>query len=490
MMRALDHRGLIKSASALASDRCTRIRCALLLIASCVVHLVGISHQQTRTKSLEESLEMTVKIPKSSTLDGFHSPNNSTSSWRADFTATPNLRGVETRNSASPVGGNPKTISLLKQLIQSKADDEGAISIANNPNNVPNEGTTQSLSDLNEFGNKSAESLKSEIHPKDSVSSPNGDNFTISSDDGLLDHFNYCHGDYLGDENNEQAGFPIWYQCVGPRYDEFTEELHRFVEHNVSGALKNPEWGHRESAVPANTSVLFFGNSHTRQLGLNVACQMGADQVVDVYHFEFDLIDPNMAVRFRYRNGASIYIVTNSYAAYSQQWQSLLERQIAKPLAEFDLVVLGIFNVAKGESAFLHNLKHLASTLPKEYQLNLETDPRGPSPRNITDVYDGPFMLVSNASVNQGSVYRHHRKIVKKSKRSDHTALDQRRYVEMMNEEGASTSKFGEKDMILEVTGSNRTASRMHRCTGKRGGFPDLVSWDVTEFLYQHAVRH
>uniref|UniRef100_A0A7S3P3Q0 SGNH domain-containing protein n=1 Tax=Amphora coffeiformis TaxID=265554 RepID=A0A7S3P3Q0_9STRA len=305
----------------------------------------------------------------------------------------------------------------------------------------------------------------------------------IPSDDGLLDYFNYCTADYLGDAESEQEGFPIWYQCEGPHYDEFTEKLHQFVDQK---STKSPEWGHREAAIPANKSVLFFGNSHTRQLGLSLACQMGADQVVDVHHFEFDLIDPNMALRFRFRNGASVYIVANSYVAYSHQWQELLERQIQKPIAEFDLVVMGIFNVAKGASSFLDNLLHLASTLPKEYDLDLATQPPGPSPQNVTAVYDGPFLLVSNYSVNQKQVYDQYRKILRESPRSDHAFLYQRHYCLKMGLEGAAASKDDRLDMLTDDYGR---ANRMHRCVGKGGGFPDLVAWDVTEFIYEHTLE-
>ena len=286
----------------------------------------------------------------------------------------------------------------------------------------------------------------------------NSNSKKLPSDDGLLDYYNYCQPDYLGDTENEQAGFPIWYQCEGPEYDKFTERLHQFVENKWT---QTPEWGHRETAIPANKSVLFFGNSHTRQLALSLVCQMGAEELVDVHHFEFDLIDPNMAIRFRFRNGASVYIVANSYVAYSRQWQQLLERQIQKPIAEFDMFVMGIFNVAKGASSFLDNLKYLESTLPEEYELDLVTQPPGPSPQNVTAVYDGPFLLVSNFSVNQDKLYNLYRKILRDSPRNDHSFLYQRKYCLKMGEEGAAWGKLNPVDMV--PPSENERGSRMHR---------------------------
>ena len=301
----------------------------------------------------------------------------------------------------------------------------------------------------------------------------------------LREHFNYCNADFLGDKENEQFGFPVWYQCEGENYDAFGKELHEYAEQKVY-PIKNPTWGRREFPIPANKTVLFFGNSHTRQLGGNLACQMGAEEVVDVYHFEFDLIDPNMAIRFRFRNGASVYIVANSYVAYSKQWKELLEKQIQKPLEEFDLVVMGIFNVAKGASTFLDNMQYLASTLPEEYEMDLATEPPGPPPQNITAEYDGPFLLVSNYSINQQKVFELYRRLLRKDPRPDHDFLSQRKYIDRMHAEGAAVARNETKDMTVDAL--NPRANRLHRCVGKHGGHPDLISWDVTEFLYEHSL--
>jgi len=329
------------------------------------------------------------------------------------------------------------------------------------------------------------EQTRNEVSQSNLRNNSNADK--IPSDDGLLDYFNFCRDDYLGDKENDQTGFPLWYQCEGPHYDEFTEKLHQFVDRLSEKSKKSPEWGHRKVPIPAHKSILFFGNSHTRQLAGNLVCQMGSEELLDVYHYEFDLVDPNMAIRFRFRNGASVYIVANSYVAYSHQWQALLERQIQKPIAEFDLVVMGIFNVAKGASSFLDNLQYLASTLPKEYDLDLVSNPPGPAPQNITAVYDGPFLLVSNFSINQMKVYNAYRKMLKASARMDQSFLYQRHYVEIMGEEGAAASKLERKDMVNQDVADN--AVRLHRCIGKRGGYPDLVAWDVIEFLHEHSAK-
>ena len=319
------------------------------------------------------------------------------------------------------------------------------------------------------------------VQAKESLSSSsNADN------DGLLDHYNYCGRNHLGDAGNEIARIDIWYQCRGPNYDEFGRQLEKFVQRQ---SLKHPAtWGRRTVPIPDNQSVLFLGNSHTRQIALALACQM--PEVVDVFHFEFDQIDPNMAVRIRFGNGATMYIVANSYVAYSPEWQSLLERQIQKPLAEFDMVIQGVFNVAKGKSNFLNNLLNMTSQLP--YEFDLTKYPVGPTPIDIASVYKGPYMLVSNQSINQVSTYKLLREMVTQLRRNatraghDRDALlymNGRHYINKMNVEGAALARVEVADLSLDSGRGNR----MHHCMGPEGGHVDLLAWDVAEFMYERA---
>ena len=294
----------------------------------------------------------------------------------------------------------------------------------------------------------------------------------------LLDHFNYCTSKRMGEGiigQNNVTGMDIWYQCEGPIYDDFAQELHELVEGATtwSASKRKPKtWGHRAFPIPANKSVLFFGNSNTRQIALNLACQMPG--LLDVHHFEFDMIDPNMAVRFRFENGASLYVVVNSYVAYSPDWQALVERQIEKPITEFDLFIMGIFNVAKGKSNFMVNLKHMTESLP--YNFDLKKNPPGPSPGDVMNVYDGPFLLISNAAINQRKVFTAYmaetNDLGVRSGRPDRKPMDARKYIKILGHEGASASKLEIQDAIgKEILGANR----FHRCVGDKGGHPDLL---------------
>ena len=59
----------------------------------------------------------------------------------------------------------------------------------------------------------------------------------------------------------------IWYQCNGTRYYSFIEKLQKFVLDRRQYHFNPPAWGdpaHQD--LPPNSAVLFFGNSHTRQM--------------------------------------------------------------------------------------------------------------------------------------------------------------------------------------------------------------------------------
>lgn len=66
------------------------------------------------------------------------------------------------------------------------------------------------------------------------------------------------------DEDEPQE---IWYQCNGTRYYNFIAKLQKFVLERRQYHLNPPAWGdpaHQD--LPPDSAVLFFGNSHTRQM--------------------------------------------------------------------------------------------------------------------------------------------------------------------------------------------------------------------------------
>ena len=298
----------------------------------------------------------------------------------------------------------------------------------------------------------------------------------------LLPGFNFCAETLLGNAEDTNKSIAIQYICEGPRYDAFAQQLNDFV--NKKSMQTASSWGHRQSPIPKDKTVLFFGNSHTRQVALALACQMGVDAVLDVHYFNVNSIDPFMASRIRFRNGASLYMVINSYVAYSPLWEDLLVNQIEKRLIDFDFVVLGVFNVVKGNSTFRKNLENLTQTLP--YQFDLRKSPPGPGPDDISKAYDGPFLVLSNMSINQRGTFDRYREQVwelrNQTGKSEPLSLNGRRYIEEIQNEGATRARFFVTDMTV-----GKRENRDHRCMGKGGGHPDLLAWDIAEILYASA---
>lgn len=81
-------------------------------------------------------------------------------------------------------------------------------------------------------------------------------------------------------------------------YATILQNMYDFVSRQIENKRMPATWGHRAESIPPNKTVLFFGNSHTRQLALNLACQMAHAQDVKVHRFDANMIDHDMAARF------------------------------------------------------------------------------------------------------------------------------------------------------------------------------------------------
>ena len=307
---------------------------------------------------------------------------------------------------------------------------------------------------------------------------------------GLMDYYNFCTKPTAGVPGDEENHIDIWYQCRGPNYDAFSEKLDSFVDEMYEGTYrsKKPAWGHRFEPLPANKTILLFGNSHTRQIGQTLICQMGSENIVDIERYDTDFIDPNMATRVTFRNGAKLYLVANSYAAYSPNWKRLLEKQIKVPLDIFDAIVLGRFNLAGGKvSAFLTNQLEMETHFDPKDNVNIKKN-KPPTARDIADAVDVPLVISSMFGRTQAWPFREDCKAMQEiwpTRNSAFLCLDCRKYIIKMNDEGASPSKLEVSDMVI----SGNMLNRLHRCAGAKGGHVDLISWDVSEFLYKHLTK-
>jgi hypothetical protein len=293
--------------------------------------------------------------------------------------------------------------------------------------------------------------------------------------------------DHHDDDDHDNGRLDVWYQCQGPPYERFARDLHQYSAQQVLRGRVPPTWGHRASPLPPHTRVLLFGNSHARQMGHAWACQGGAD--VRVHSFETHMVDPHMATRIDFlSSNSTLYIVANSYVAYSPHWQRLLAAQIQTPLADLDAIILGVFNQdVGGTSWFAHAMDEMAARqLPAAAGVD-RTRHAGPTLDDVAAAvaHDVPILVVSPLGlILEDQVQENGNQLAWWQALGDGRpveALDARYHIRRLGQEGGSLLKLN----VSEVVHNSRRARTYHRCMGALGGHPDLVAWDISERLYK-----
>lgn len=274
---------------------------------------------------------------------------------------------------------------------------------------------------------------------------------------------------------NRTVGIP--YQCDGPLYRSFVGHLRAFIGDLVAGGDQSTNWGHRK-ALPPNRRYLFLGNSHTRQSANAMLCQL------NVLHSEaLDPTNAAMARRYDLENGAQVYLVVNSYAVHSPRWVEILAKQIGVPLADFDAVVLGVFNTCNApvNTTFAAEMKALGNNESGVDCINRD----GPSFVEVAAAYPGPLAYMSMYATYRYSTYSKDRDdlLEMHKTRSNLLYLDGRQYVRDMMEECGSAKR----DELTDCIHDDQARRYLHRCVGQFGGHPDLLAWEAIEFFYQYA---
>jgi hypothetical protein len=258
------------------------------------------------------------------------------------------------------------------------------------------------------------------------------------------------------------------YYCDGEEYELFAKRLNAFAGDTT---LHTETWGRRAFPIPAKKSVLFLGNSHTRQTAIAIICQF-ADQVE-----KWTRLSPK-AVSVHFKNKASICIVWNSSVEISLDWIARLDRLVRRKLDSWDSIVLGQFNGAGHDlvnTTFYREMMNM-SLHDKDLQFGKVTPP---DIYKVAAVYSGPILFVSN--YNQGklkSATRVKEAIdgLSRDGRKNAQAILSRKYIGVLGHECASDKK-------VEV-GPCAQKKEAHRCMGKYGAHPDLIAFDVQETLY------
>lgn len=265
---------------------------------------------------------------------------------------------------------------------------------------------------------------------------------------------------------------PILYQCAGPLYDDFATRMMSFADNTV---LHGMTWGRRDYPLLPHSTILMLGNSHTRQVGMELACQYSHVLRTVWRNEQSDL------TTFEFENNSTLHLLTNTPIVYSYEWKSLLEVVLGKKLFEFDAIVLGIFNQYPGQvtTNFDKGMIDRTKDLSNVDYINIKP----PTPWKILEEFGGHMAIVSmftkwNAKwMELERIAEYHGKRVQ--------AIDARKYIPLLGECG-SDARLGIGECYsddIEREGMRRPDG-MHRCVGAQGGHPDLIAWEVIEFLH------
>jgi hypothetical protein len=278
------------------------------------------------------------------------------------------------------------------------------------------------------------------------------------------------------------AYIPMRYHCEGPLYDKFSKELHTFVEDYDAPNLL---WGRQ--GLAANSSTLIVGNSHLQQITETLVCQEDrfGSRLVDITYLDPDIYD-FVARRYTFRNGAVIYHAANTYAVHMKDWGKVLADQLGRRLDTFDKVVFGAANSCTPP------VKTTFATEMNEFMTQrfgkVCERPEGP---NVTDFYDvfphQSLLYVSMFATYQAHVYRAARRTIHSLSRDqgvDIAFLEARKYIKAMGGAGGKSECGSPRaSSVSDCLHGDLARKKYHRCTGTKGSHPDLIAWDIVDFV-------
>lgn len=188
-------------------------------------------------------------------------------------------------------------------------------------------------------------------------------------------------------------------------------------------------------------------------------------------------------VKYTFGNGAVIYHGANDWTVHMKNWPTYLEKQIGIPLNKLDRVVVGTTNSCNPpvHTTFADDMKKL---LTERFGVECENS-EGPPFVEYAKIFRQPLLYV-----NMFALYSRQRQEEDREQflgvRHHYKPLyfeDARKYINKMGAgvwECGSVSMKGRLDCV-----NNKTATmKLHRCQGERGAHPDLVAWDVVEFMH------
>ncbi|CAB9500378.1 expressed unknown protein [Seminavis robusta] len=159
--------------------------------------------------------------------------------------------------------------------------------------------------------------------------------------------------------SRDVAPLEIPYQCAGPAYDKFGNDLQELIDMKAARTTSTSSsrlWGRRSTPIPTHaaiaasdtppTFILFWGSTQLRQIVAALLCQY-SEWVISVRHI-YASRQPSTkshAWQIILHPNIHMFVVINPPFVYlNDKWQDLLERHILNmPLAMMDMVVMSKF---------------------------------------------------------------------------------------------------------------------------------------------------
>jgi len=274
------------------------------------------------------------------------------------------------------------------------------------------------------------------------------------------------------------------YVCRGSEYEDFADKLHGLIEDDSFHQPKH--WGKRSGPFPANSTLLAVGNSLTRQVFQALACQyQQSDSLVSWVDQESkseNFMNRGTFYKGTFKNGATLYLVTNHAMFYSPKWPEFLTNLIqVDQLESLDGLIIGHINHFM--NAYNTSFMDLMMKEAKNWD---GADFQAVSPPVLSDFakhYHGPIVGVSMmadwSSYDQDyfDMLAQHAIIDRSNVRIVHG----RKYISHVGECASNNWKD---------VGTCEERPDSHRCIGSRGGHPDLIAWDTLETVSDLLEYH
>lgn len=294
----------------------------------------------------------------------------------------------------------------------------------------------------------------------------------------IVDDVTFCRSPLLQspiDVFSDQSD--IHYQCAGPLYDALIADLHPFARDQTYRRLPAEHWGKRQFGLVADKRILFYGNSHTRQVAKALACQQ-----MELKHLETVVsINTTRVHQFDMRNNATMVVVTNTFAPYSHEWVKLTEEDMGMSLQSFDALVVGAFNNCEGDNAFSREMVRYSQEMENVDCINIPP----PTLIQIAQHFAGPIiyvtMFVKSANEQDHDLTRQEiQQLRTVHNRTNVHFVEARKYIDATHD-CRGQERFNVSDCYPQEGSGGPT----HECTGPQGGHADLIAWDVIEHLYR-----